>query len=111
MRNRAPCAPPADWPWRPPCGRKPSAWSSPRGGLPELISHGRNGWIAREPSADALAETLRTALEEEERWPSMGAHGQQLLSSTYSPAAWLQSMGSLLEELRLFRQSPNIAAS
>ena len=84
---------------------------TPRGGLPELISHGRNGWIAREPSADALAETLRTALEEEERWPSMGAHGQQLLSSTYSPAAWLQSMGSLLEELRLFRQSPNIAAS
>lgn len=83
----------------------------PRGGLPELISHGRNGWIAREPSADALAETLRTALEEEERWPSMGAHGQQLLSSTYSPAAWLQSMGSLLEELRLFRQSPNITAS
>ena len=84
---------------------------TPRGGLPELISHGRNGWIAREPSADALAETLSTALEEEERWPSMGAHGQQLLSSTYSPAAWLQSMGSLLEELRLFRQSPNIAAS
>ena len=84
---------------------------TPRGGLPELISHGRNGWIAWEPSADALAETLRTALEEEERWPSMGAHGQQLLSSTYSPAAWLQSMGSLLEELRLFRQSPNIAAS
>ena len=84
---------------------------TPRGGLPELISHGRNGWIAREPSADALAETLRTALEEEERWPSMGAHGQQLLSSTYSPAAWLQSMGSLLEELRLFRQSPNITAS
>ena len=61
--------------------------------------------------AIALAETLRTALEEEERWPSMGAHGQQLLSSTYSPAAWLQSMGSLLEELRLFRQSPNITAS
>ena len=84
---------------------------TPRGGLPELISHGRNGWIAREPSADALAETLHTALEEEERWPSMGAHGQQLLSSTYSPAAWLQSMGSLLEELRLFRQSPNITAS
>ena len=62
-------------------------------------------------TSDALAETLRTALEEEERWPSMGAHGQQLLSSTYSPAAWLQSMGSLLEELRLFRQSPNITAS
>ena len=33
------------------------------------------------------------------------------VSSTYSPAAWLQSMGSLLEELRLFRQSPNITAS
>lgn len=76
---------------------------TPRGGLPELITHGRNGWIAREPSVDALAETLRAALEEEERWPAMGAYGRQLLDSTYSPAAWLRSIGSLFEELRIFR--------
>ena len=84
---------------------------TPCGGLPELITHGQNGWIAREPSVDALAETLRTTLEEEERWPAMGADGQQLLSSTYSPSAWLQSMGNLLAELRLIRHSPNVPAS
>lgn len=77
---------------------------TPCGGLPELITHGRNGWIAREPAADALAQTLRTALEEEDRWGSMGADGRQLLASAYSPAAWLDSMGSLLEELRLVHQ-------
>lgn len=82
---------------------------TPRGGLPELITHGRNGWITREPSADALAETLDSALKEEERWPSMGAHGQALLSSTYSPAAWLRSIGSLLEELRV-SHSPSTPA-
>lgn len=74
---------------------------TPNGGLPELITHGRNGWIAQEPSVESLAETLHTALKQEERWPSMGAHGQQLLSSTYSPAAWLRSMEALLGELRV----------
>lgn len=77
---------------------------TPCGGLPELITHGRNGWIAREPSADALAQALRTALEEEERWPSMGEDGRQLLASAYSPAAWLGSMGALFKELRLAHQ-------
>lgn len=82
---------------------------TPRGGLPELITHGRNGWITREPSADALAKTLDSALKEEERWPSMGAHGQELLSFTYSPAAWLRSIGALLEELRV-SHSPSAPA-
>ena len=84
---------------------------TPCGGLPELITHDRNGWIAREPSADALAEMLHTALKEEERWPSMGAHGQELLSSTHSPAAWLQAMGCLLEELHILRQPSTTSAS
>lgn len=84
---------------------------TPCGGLPELITHDRNGWIAREPSADALAETLHTALEEEERWPAMGINGQQLLDSTYSPAAWLQSITDLFEELRILRPSPTATAS
>ncbi len=78
---------------------------TPNGGLPELITHGRNGWIAQEPSVESLAETLHTALKQEERWPAMGAHGQQLLSSTYSPAAWLRSMEALLGELRVFHSS------
>ncbi len=77
---------------------------TPCGGLPELITHGRNGWIAREPAADALAHALRTALEEEKRWPSMGEDGRQLLASAYSPAAWLDSMGALFKEIRLAHQ-------
>lgn len=118
MRNKEPSAPPAASPSRPPSGRKPSVWLSwnhgshgtpvivtPNGGLPELITHGRNGWIAQEPSVESLAETLHTALKQEERWPAMGAHGQQLLSSTYSPAAWLRSMEALLGELRVFHSS------
>ena len=84
---------------------------TPCGGLPELITHGQNGWIAREPSAESLAETLHTTLEEEEHWPAMGAHGQKLLSSTYSPATWLQAMGGLLEELRISRQPSTTTTS
>ena len=84
---------------------------TPCGGLPELVTHGQNGWIAREPSADALAEALRAALEEEERWPAMGMHGHQLLASAYSPAAWLQSMGNLLEKLRILRPPSTPTAS
>lgn len=71
------------------------------GGLPELVTHGRNGWIAPSPSPEGLAQALRTALEEENRWPSMGADGAELLQTRYSPSAWLQSMSSLLEELHI----------
>lgn len=84
---------------------------TPCGGLPELITHGQNGWIAREPSADALAEILHTALEEEERWPAMGTDGKQLLSSTYSPDVWLQTTENLFEELGIFRQPSTSTAS
>lgn len=84
---------------------------TPCGGLPELIIHGQNGWIAGAPSADALVRTLRTALDQEEHWTDMGEAGQQLLTSVYSPTAWLQPMGCLLEELHILRQPSITSAS
>lgn len=74
---------------------------SPCGGLPELITHGQNGWITPAMSPETLAQTLHTALEEEKRWPEMGEHGRQLLSTTYSPSAWLQSINGLFNKLHL----------
>ncbi|MCD8061151.1 MAG: glycosyltransferase family 4 protein [Akkermansiaceae bacterium] len=74
---------------------------SPCGGLPELVTHGQNGWIAEEPSPDGLAKALNTAFTEEERWPVMGMHGQSLLSTRYSSSAWLQSISEVFKELSI----------
>lgn len=72
---------------------------TPCGGLPELITQRQNGWITKSTSVNSLEETLRTALQEEVRWPIMGTNGQKLLNTNYSPETWRQAMSSLFKEL------------
>lgn len=50
----------------------------PRGGLPELIEHGVDGYICRDTSVDALAEGLRYYLDDPQRTL---AHGRAALAS------------------------------
>jgi glycosyltransferase involved in cell wall biosynthesis len=51
----------------------------PRGGLPELIEHGIDGLICREPSTGALVEALRTYLAD----PGLSAaHGKAALATS-----------------------------
>ena len=50
----------------------------PRGGLPELIEHGVDGYICRDASVDALAEGLRYYLDDPDRTL---AHGRAAFES------------------------------
>ena len=50
----------------------------PRGGLPELIEHGVDGFMCRDASVEALAEGLRYYLDDPER---TRAHGRAALAS------------------------------
>lgn len=50
----------------------------PRGGLPEQITHGEDGFICRDTSVDALAEGLRFYLSNPDR---ARAHGKNALAS------------------------------
>lgn len=49
--------------------------STPVAGVPEMVSDGITGWLAPEHSPKALAEKIRSLLEEESLRESMGAAG------------------------------------
>lgn len=51
---------------------------TPHGGAEEWIEEGVNGWICPEATTEALAETLRRAFRQREKWHGMGqaAHAQ-----------------------------------
>ncbi len=53
------------------------------GGLPDKVLPGRTGWLTEPSSTGALAETLRQAVAERERWPAYGAAGRALLDEVF----------------------------
>lgn len=74
---------------------------TPCGGLPELINHGKNGWITADSSVKSLVETLQKALGLEQQWEDMGTQGFQTLNSLYSIQTWLTHISSLFSKLHL----------
>ncbi len=74
---------------------------TPCGGLPELIAHGKNGWISPDSSVKSLVETLQKAIHSEHQWNDMGMHGFHTLSSRYSIQTWLTQISSLFNKLYL----------
>jgi glycosyltransferase involved in cell wall biosynthesis len=49
------------------------------GGLPEIIEHGRTGFLVREPTAAALASTLSRARADPAKLRAMGARGRRFV--------------------------------
>ena len=73
----------------------------PTGALPELISHGEDGWVCREPSAEALAEGIAYFLSDFERRERVGAAALAKLSrldSEFSPAIFAERWWSVFRE-------------
>jgi glycosyltransferase involved in cell wall biosynthesis len=55
-----------------------------RNGLPEIAGHGRYGVLIAEPSGEALAAAVLSALDEPQRLAAMALAGQQHVLETYS---------------------------
>ena len=55
-----------------------------RNGLPEIIGGGKYGFLVREASAAALAETILDASSDPDRLAAMAEAGQRHALSTYS---------------------------
>lgn len=64
------------------CGRP--ALGTPIGGIPELIRHGENGWLARTTDITDIEEQLENAWNDRHRWPTMGDSGRTFVNSNYS---------------------------
>ncbi len=72
---------------------------NPIGGLPELITHGENGWISDNTTVQALANALQTAIIHESQWQSMGLKGKQKLDTVFSKETWLTAIRQLFTDL------------
>lgn len=72
---------------------------TPCGGLPELVTHHRDGWVAQGTSPEALCSMLQTALAAEEQWSEMGQEGLHKTRTTYSLGPWREKMQQLFTDL------------
>jgi glycosyltransferase involved in cell wall biosynthesis len=55
------------------------------GGVPEIITHGRDGWLVEERSAEAVAVAISTLLNNNELCRQMGARARNTIRERFTP--------------------------
>jgi glycosyltransferase involved in cell wall biosynthesis len=55
------------------------------GGVPEIITHGRDGWLVEERSEEAVASAITTLLNDMELRREMGARARETVRQRFSP--------------------------
>jgi glycosyltransferase involved in cell wall biosynthesis len=55
------------------------------GGVPEIITHGRDGWLVEERSEEAVAAAITTLLNDGELCRQMGEHARQTVRDRFAP--------------------------
>jgi len=70
------------------------------GGVPEIITHGRDGWLVEERSAEAVATAMTTLLNDGELCRQLGERARETVRDRFSPrqqcAAVAQRYASLI---------------
>jgi glycosyltransferase involved in cell wall biosynthesis len=78
--------------------RKPVI-ASAAGGIPDKVFDGRNGYLVRPGHADELADRLRLALAQRDRWPAWGDESVRIVTSTFAWPVVARQTKELYEEL------------
>jgi len=55
------------------------------GGVPEIITHGADGWLVRERSSEAVAEAMAALLKDEALCRRLGARARQTVCERFTP--------------------------
>jgi hypothetical protein len=55
------------------------------GGVPEIITHGKDGWLVEPRSAEAVAAAIDTLLGSPERRRQMGERARETVRARFSP--------------------------
>jgi glycosyltransferase involved in cell wall biosynthesis len=55
------------------------------GGVPEIITHGRDGWLVKERSAEAVATAITTLLPDDQLCRQLGARARQTVRDRFTP--------------------------
>ncbi|GGY37996.1 glycosyltransferase [Parvularcula lutaonensis] len=69
------------------------------GGIPELLEHGRSGFIVPERNPTALAAAVTELLASPERWPAMGKAGAEKVKNDYDLESTGEKMLSIYRSM------------
>lgn len=79
------------------CGTPVVAFGS--GGIPEIVSHDQNGWIAQRGNADDLIKGLELALTDPDRKLSWSKQARNYILSNHGEQAFIESHMALYEKV------------
>ena len=71
----------------------------PVGGVPEFVVPGRTGWLAREPTSNALAASMREAIEDPSARVELGRAARLRVIESYSMEAMCEGYGAVYARL------------
>jgi glycosyltransferase involved in cell wall biosynthesis len=69
------------------------------GGVPEIITHGKDGWLVEERSAEAVAAALATLLNDGELRQRMGERARETVRERFSPRRQCVTVTQLYADL------------
>lgn len=71
------------------------------GGAPEIIEHGRTGWLLEQPTVEQLVTDLRNAWLDREHLASVGRAGREAVLTRFEPVGYLHELEALYDEVLL----------
>lgn len=74
------------------------------GGMPDMIEHRRNGYLARPYESDDLAAGIAWVVEDLERWRKLSEHARRKVEREFTIMLQAQRYRALYEELLEARQ-------
>ena len=75
------------------------------GGIPDMINHDFNGWLAETHDARSLIEGLKVAFENKGKLTSWSRRGVKIIHERYAPDIFLKNHLSVYHDL-VFNSSP-----
>jgi colanic acid/amylovoran biosynthesis glycosyltransferase len=67
--------------------------------IPEVVNHGRTGWLAPERDVDALADCLRRAIDRRKEWPAIRQAGREHVQREFDSKVQAERLADIYRSL------------
>jgi colanic acid/amylovoran biosynthesis glycosyltransferase len=68
-------------------------------GIPELVKHGRNGFLVSENNPEEIAETLHKIIQDRHEWPARSERARELICNEYTPGKTTEALIEAYESI------------
>lgn len=72
------------------------------GGAPEIIEHGRTGWLLEEPSMEGLVVALKQAWKDQIQLAALGKAGRDAIITRFEPRIYMRELETLYGSILKF---------